>query len=432
MFRKNHMKTKQAITRLLLTISVLLCGLTVLARTLAQPLPTSTPAAEGFDPTRIGRMHALVQEYVTAGKHAGAVSLVVRHGKIVDCQTYGYRDLEAKLPMEYDTIMRIYSMTKVITGVAALQLFEQGRYKLSDPVTKWIPELANPMVCVGGTSDSPKVEPARTSITIKMLMNHTAGYTYDDEYSSKVVGEIYKRANLWNSASLDEFVGRLAKLPLVSQPGTEFNYAVGFDVLGLLIERISGERFDAYCEKHIFEPLGMKDTGFNVPPEKMPRLARLYTRGTDGTLSEAELPFGVYAEKNRGIAGGGGGAFSTIGDYARFAQMLLNGGQLDGIRVLGRKTVEFALTNSLSHLPRKTYPWSESDGWGLFCGVRIDVGKGDDWGSVGAFSWNGFATTDFLADPQEHLLMLLFAQYVPEDDKFYMKFRGTVYQALSD
>lgn len=402
------------------------------SRTLAQPLPTSTPEAEGFDVKRLGCMHALVQEYVTAGKHAGAVSLVVRHGKIVDWRAYGYRDLEAKLPMERNTIMRVYSMTKVITGVAVLQLFEQGRFRLSDPVANWIPELANPMVCIGGTPDSPRLEPARTGITIKMLMNHTAGLTYDDDYSSKLVGEIYERANLWNSSSLDEFVGKLSQMPLVSQPGTEFNYSVGFDVLGLLIERISGETFDTYCRKHIFEPLGMKDTGFDVPPEKMDRVATLYTRDPNGTLCESEVPHGAYAEENRGIVGGGGGAFSTIADYARFAQMLLNGGQLEGVRILGRKTVEFALANSLSHLPRVTYSWSECEGWGLFCAVRIDLGKGDDLGSVGAFSWNGFATTDFLADPQEQLLMLLFAQYVPEDEPFYMKFRNTVYQALSN
>jgi len=409
-----------------LMVNVLsLCGV-------AQPLPTSTPGAEGLDARSLDRMHALVQEYVTAGRHAGAVSLVARHGKLVDLRAYGYRDLEAKLPMEPDTIMRIYSMTKVITGVAALQLFEHGRFRLSDPVTNWIPELANPTVCVGGTPDNPKLEPARTPITIKMLMNHTAGYTYDDDYSPKLVAEIYKRANLWDSPSLDEFVGKLAKLPLVSQPGTEFNYGVGFDVLGLLIERISGEKFNAYCEKHILEPLGMEDTGFDVPPEKISRLARLYEHDPDGKLREAKVRSGVYAEKDRGIAGGGGGAFSTIGDYARFAQMLLNGGQLDGARILGRKTVEFALANSLSHLPRVTYSWSESDGWGLICAVRIDLGKGDDLGSIGAFSWNGFATTDFLADPREQLLMLYFAQYVPEDDQMYMKFRNTVYQALSD
>jgi len=414
----------------LLLIWLLVSALSL--RSLAQPLPTSTPDAEGFDAERLSRMHALVQEHVTAGRHAGAVSLVARHGKIVDWRAYGYRDLEAKLPMDRDTIMRIYSMTKVLTGVAALQLFEQGRFRLSDPVANWIPELANPMVCIGGTSETPKLQPAHTSITIKMLMNHTAGFTYDDDYSPKLVAEIYKQANLWDSSSLDEFVGKLGKMPLVSQPGTEFNYSVGFDVLGLLIERVSGERFDAYCRDHIFAPLGMKDTGFDVPPEKMARLAKLYTRGPDGTLREAEVPYGAYAEKDRGIAGGGGGGFSTIGDYARFAQMLLNGGQLDGVRILGRKTVEFALANSLSHLPRITYSWSESDGWGLICAVRIDLGKGDDLGSVGAFSWNGFATTDFLADPQEQLLMLLFAQYIPEDDQFYMRFRNTLYQALSD
>lgn len=402
-----------------------LCGV-------AQPLPTSTPGAEGLDAQRLDRMHALVQEYVTSGRHAGAVSLVARHGKIVDCRAYGYRDLEAKLPMEPDTIMRIYSMTKVITGVAVLQLFEQGRFRLSDPITNWMPELANPTVCIGGTPDNPKLEPARTPITIKMLMNHTAGFTYDDDYFSKLLAEIYRRANLWDSSSLDEFVGKLAKLPLISQPGAEFNYGVGFDVLGLLVERVSGERFDAYCEKHIFEPLGMKDTAFDVPPEKMARLAKTYTREPHGKLREAEVSYGAYAEKGRGIAGGGGAAFSTIGDYARFAQMLLNGGHLDGVCILGRKTVEFALANSLAHLPRITHSSSESDGWGLICAVRIDLGKGDDIGSVGAFSWNGAATTDFLADPREQLLMLYFAQYVPEDDQMYMKFRNTVYQALSD
>ena len=410
-----------------------LSGVAVAAQLMAQPLPTSSLTAEGFDTDRFGRIQALVQGHVEAGKYAGAVTLVARHGKVVDCQAYGYRDLEAKLPMEPNTIVRIYSSTKVITGVAALQLFEQGRFLLSDPITNWIPELANMKVCTGGTADNPTLEPARTNVTVRMLMNHTSGFSQNDDYAPQPVREIYERAKLWESASIEEFIDKASKLPLAAQPGKEFNYGISFNVLGLMIQRISGESFDDYCAKHIFRPLGMKDTGFDVPPQKRGRLAKIYEAGPDGRLREVKAAFGVGVEAGRGWLGGGGGAFSTIVDYARFAQMLLNGGQLDGVRILGRKTVEFAFANSLSHLPRITHQFSDCEGWGLVSAVRVDLAKGDELGTLGGFTWAGYATTDFLGDPKEQLLMLMFTQHVPYDKYLIIpRFHTAVYQALAD
>jgi CubicO group peptidase (beta-lactamase class C family) len=401
---------------------------------LAQPLPSSSPAAEGFDPERLGYMHRLVQDQVITGKYPGAVTLVARHGRVVDFKTYGYRNLEAKLAMEPNTIMRIYSATKVITSVAALQLFEQGHFQLSDPITNWIPELTNLMVCTGGTVDNPTLEAARTNITMKMLMTHTAGFSQEDPFIAPMpIRKIYERARLMESASLDEFAQKVSKLPLAAQPGKEFIYGVSYELLGLIVERISGEKFDLYCAKHIFTPLKMYDTGFDVPPEKMSRLAKLYETGPDGKLREAKVAFGAYAEAGRGIPGGGSGAFSTVGDYARFLQMLLNGGQLEGVRILGRMTVELGMANALSHMPRITHSFSDSEGYGLLGGVRVDIGKGETPGSIGEFEWGGYAKTEFMINPREQVLMLFFTQHVPYfNNLITYKFYTTVYQALLD
>lgn len=414
-------------------ISVILLALVACAAGLsAQPLPLSTPENEGLSSTRLDAMHRIVREHTDAQKYAGAVSLVVRHGKIVDWQAYGYRDLDAKLPMEKDTIFRIYSMTKMITAVAVLQLFEEGKLTLWDHVEKWIPELNDRQVFVGGTADHPVLEPAKTPMTVKMLLNHTSGLTYNIFHDSPVQ-ELYQRADLWTAPTAEDFIKRVVPLPLLVQPGTAFNYSISDDVLGRIVEIVSGEKFDAYCAKHIFEPLGMKDTGFDVPAEKMSRLAKVYERGPDGNFRQAKASLAASAEAGQGFPSGGGGGFSTPGDYARFVQALLNGGELDGKRILGRKTIELALTNSLNDLARPTTPANASDGWGLISGVRIDLAKGNEPISVGAFFWSGAASTTFLGDPKEKMISMLFLQHFPYDEHaLFARFRTVVYQALVD
>lgn len=408
-------------------LTVLALTLNVLPTLLAQePLPRALAKEAGLDSERLERVHALVRGEVEAGKHAGAVWLIARNGKLVDWKAYGRRDLDSGAPMETDTIVRIYSMSKVVTAVAALQLFEQNRFNLDSPVTQWFPELRDLQVFVGGTAESPQVAPARNPITVRMLLNHTAGFTYDF-FSGSPVHDLYKKQDLWNSTSLDEFLGKVAKLPLLAQPGVAFNYSISDDILGALIQRVSGMSFEQYVAQNITIPLRMNDTAFDVPPEKMGRLSQVHEI-RDGKLRTTPATIGAYAETGRGIPCGGAGLFSTIGDYARFAQSLLNGGELEGARILGRKTVELARLNSL---PAGVNAFGPADGWGLFSAVRIDAAKAGEPLSEGTFYWSGAATTHFFVDPQEKLLALVFCQHFPFDQHgLFTRFRTAVGQAL--
>ena len=398
----------------------------------ASPLPTTSPRRAGLSPQRLERMHRGIQTYIDQGKHAGAVCVIARNGKIADVTSYGYRDLEMKLPMTPDTIFRIYSMSKVITSAAVMQLFEEGKFNLTDPVDRYIPELKNLKVFTGGTAEEPTFVEATNAITIKYPLTHTAGFAYDFS-APEPVKELYKKADLWNDhVSLKEFIQRLSRLPLVHQPGTAFNYGVNTDVLGYLVQVVSGQPLEVYLQDHMFGPLRMTDTGFDVPPEKLNRLAKLYETGPDGSLREvAVAPFGTYAEKGRGFASGGGGLFSTIGDYLRFGQMLLNGGHLDGKQVLGKKTVELMTANNLTFLPNGTLGGTQSDGFGLGGSVRLDVPKGNTLGSVGQFGWSGAATTTFNMDPKEKTVALLFVQHLPFNQyNIFAKFQTLFYASI--
>ncbi|MCW5557597.1 MAG: beta-lactamase family protein [Verrucomicrobiae bacterium] len=361
-----------------------------------------------------------------AGQHAGANVLVVRHGKIVGRRSFGSRDLDSDKPMEEDTLVRIYSMTKVVTAVAALQLFEQNRFNLDSPVTQWLPELKDVKVFTGGTADAPQLAPTTNAITVKTLLNHTAGFTYDF-FAGSPVNDLYKRQDLWNSASLDEFIAKVGQLPLLAQPGTAYNYSISDDVLGVLIQRVSGMTFEDYVARNITGPLGMNDTFFDVPADKRDRVAKLHEL-RDGTLHTTLEIIGAYAEPGRGIPAGGAGLFSTLGDYARFAQCLLNGGQLDGVRLLGRKTVELARMNSL---PAGVNAFGPADGWGLFSAVRVNAVAAGEPVSEGAFFWSGAATTHFFCDPKEDVLALVFCQHIPFDQHgLFTRFRTAVMQAV--
>lgn len=405
------------------TLPFLLLALQALA---ADPLPPSTPAAEGVDPVRLQRVFDLVEATVTSGQHAGATVLIARHGKIVGWRAYGSRNLDTGAPMEKDTICRIYSMSKVITAVATLQLFEQNRFNLDSPVATWLPELKELKVLTGGTAASPELVSATNAVTVRMLLNHTAGFTYDF-FGGSPVHELYQKADLWNSASLDEFIAKVGRLPLLAQPGTAYNYSISDDILGVLIQRVSGMTFENYVARNLTGPLGMTDTFFDVPAEKLGRVARLHEI-KEGKLRTTPEILGAYAEPGRGIPCGGAGLFSTIGDYARFAQCLLNGGQLDGVRILGRKTVELARLNSL---PPDVFAFSPADHWGLFSALRTDVARGGEPVSQGTFFWSGAATTHFFVDPQEAVVALVFCQHIPFDQHgLFTRFRTAVMQAV--
>jgi CubicO group peptidase (beta-lactamase class C family) len=411
-------------------MKTLACLLTFLIAVSAQgQLPAGSPARAGFDPGRLEVLHAITKRFVDEGQHAGVITLLARNGKLVDFQTFGYRDVEKKLPMERDTICRVYSMSKIITSVGALILFEEGRYNLDDPVSKFLPELKDVKVMTGGTADAPQLEPLKRPITIRHLFTHTSGLIYDFS-GGKELSALYERANLWTGPGLKDFMTKLGRLPLQHQPGDAWTYGVNTDVLGALIEKISGKTFGAFLEERIFRPLEMKDTGFDVPPEKMNRLARTYKHGADGKFEEDKPIIETWPEPGRGIESGGGGLFSTAGDYARFAQMLLNGGTLDGHRILGRKTVELMTANHLVTLPNNQAA-TRQKGFGLGVEVTTDLGQLSIPSSTGQFGWYGAATTYCQIDPKEKIVAVAFVQHFPfNEHNFFAQFATGYYQAL--
>ena len=380
----------------------------------------------GFDPERLTRVRALIEAQVDEGRIAGASWLILHGDEVVVRDAHGVRDVDTASPMEPDTIVRIYSMTKMLTAVATLQLVERGVLQLDDAIGRWIPELARPQVCVGGSADAPQLEPAEGPITVHMLLNHTAGLSYDF-YRDSPVGELYRRAELWSAESLDQFVERLATLPLIAQPGSRWHYSVADDVLGVLIERASGTRFEDFIARNITEPLGMRDTGFDVPEDARGRLAALHEL-RDGELTTTPPTFGAFAEPGRGFAAGGAGLFSTIDDYARFARALRDGGALDGVRILGRKTFELAVRPSSTAAQGEVAP---GDRWNLLCAVRCEPERSAQLGTAGMMYWSGAATTHFFVDPEEDVVALLFCQHFPFDEpRLFGRFRNAVYQAL--
>lgn len=404
--------------------------LLVAAASLQAQLPPASPKSTGFDAARLEALHATTKRFVDEGQHAGIITLLARDGKIVDFQTYGYRDVERQLPMERDTICRVYSMSKIITSVATLMLLEEGRLNLDDPVAKFLPEFKDVKVWTGGTADAPQTEPLKRPITIMHLMTHTSGLYYDFSAESPELIKLWKNADLWTGSSLTNFITNLAKLPLKHQPGDAWTYGVNQDVLGAVIERITGKTFGAFLEERIFRPLGMKDTGFDVPLEKMSRLAKTYKHGPNGKLVEDQPIVETWPEAGRGFEAGGAGIFSTAGDFARLAQMLCNGGTLDGQRILGRKTVEMMTANHLVTLPNNQAA-TRQRGFGLGVEVVTDLGQLSVPASLGQFGWYGAATTYCQIDPKERIVAIALAQHFPfNEHQFFAAFQTGYYQAL--
>ncbi|MDW8310572.1 MAG: serine hydrolase domain-containing protein, partial [Verrucomicrobiales bacterium] len=304
-----------------------------------------------------------------------------------------------------------------------------GRFNLDDPVSNYLPEMKDMKVWTGGTADAPQLEPVKRPITIKHLLTHTSGLIYDFAGENELT-KLWRRADLWNAPDLTNFIARLAKLPLKHQPGDAYTYGVNQDVLGALVERVSGQRFGAFLQARIFSPLRMTDTGFDMPAEKLSRLARTYKRTPEGRFIEAEPILETWPEPGRGIEAGGSGLFSTAGDFARFAQMLCNGGTLEGQRILGRKTVELMTANHLVTLPEKERA-ERAKGFGLGVEVVTDLGRLATPASVGQFGWYGAATTYCQVDPKERLVALAFAQHFPFNEHgFFARFQTGYYQAL--
>jgi len=400
------------------------------------PLPLSPPSKEGFSVARLERVGAVVQPLVAAGEYLGAVTLISRNGKIVDWRTYGHRDLAKKVPMTRDSIFRIYSMTKTVASVAVLMLLEEGKLTLEDPVEKFIPEFAGLQVFAGGTAEAPQLRPPRRALTIRHLLTHSGGFATsggkDDEAAKR-----FKRFDLHQSPTLKAYTDYVAQQALGADPGERFSYdGVSLEVLSRLVEVVSGMTFDAFLEKHILAPLKMRDTGFSVPTDKRARIADMVTTNIDGKLVIAATHSALHpGEPLNPYPSGAGGLYSTAGDYLRFCQMLLNGGSLDGVSILGRKTVDLMMLNHLGEASIPLGSLREGEGFGLGGYVVVDVARRGRLGSVGQFGWSGAGSTYFTIDRHEKLVAILLMQHLPQGlpkdpPKLSARFYNAVYQSL--
>lgn len=410
---------------------------------------TRSPEAVGFSSERLARIKPVMQSYVDRRGFSGICTMLARRGSIVHFEQAGWQDRETQIPLSADTIYRIYSMTKPIICVALMTLYEEGRFQLFDPVAKFLPVFATVRVLAGAGEDRREIEMARP-ITIRDLCTHTAGLTYSFLDDSPV-GEMYRQAGLLSDPerSLEALVGELARLPLAYQPGTKWHYSMAIDVLAHLIEVISGRPLGDFLQDRLFAPLGMHDTGFSVSPQNRDRVATMYglpdiCTNSFKTIFEAwQAGFNerldveaTYPTTHTGnFARGGHGLFSTAPDYMRFAQMLLNRGELDGVRILAPKICDLMHMN---HLPVALLPYeinglpSSGYGFGLGSRVLMNVAESALPGSVGEYGWAGAAATYYWVDPQEELIGMLMTQSMVSPEPVSKDFQILAYQALVD
>ena len=402
------------------------------------------PAEAGFDPRRLARLDTHLARYVDDGRLAGWQLLVARHGRVVHAATYGQRDREAGRPVEPDTIWRIYSMTKPITSVAAMMLYEEGLLSLRDPVADYLPAFADPRVYVAGSARAPETRPATGPIRIWHLLTHTSGLSYGFLHAHPV-DAMHRAAGMEffpdPEIDLATACDRWARLPLVFDPGTEWNYGVSTDVLGRVVEVVSGMPLDRFLAERVLGPLGMVDTGFSVPEAQADRLAALYVTPTPGRVPARRDDFTPVPLGPVTFLSGGGGLVSTAADYHRFTRMLLNRGELDGVRLLGSRTVDYMTRN---HLPggvdldafaRPVFAESEhlGVGFGLGFSVVVDPVAGENLASAGEYAWGGLASTAFWVDPVERVSVVFLTQLVPSGTyPIRRELRALVNSALVD
>jgi CubicO group peptidase (beta-lactamase class C family) len=366
-------------------------------------LERAAPEAAGMDAERLSRVTDAMQGLVDDGRLAGVVTAAVRDNKLVHFESVGYRDLESGDPMTNDAIFRIYSMTKPITGVALMMLYEEGKFRLADPVENYLPELKDLQVYAGeDASGEPILEPQNHKMTIRELMSHSGGLSYGI-FSQSAVDAMYVEADmLATTQTMDEFVAKLGVIPLRQQPGSMWHYSVSVDVQGALVERLSGQPFGEFLEQRLFEPLGMTDTAFYVPEEKVSRFAQVYNYDDNGGLVAGEgFPDANFLVEPNFESGGGGLVGSTM-DYLRFSQMLLNGGELDGVRILAPLTVDLMHRNQL---PDGVAGPGAGTSFGLDFAVIDDPVAAETY-SAGEYYWGGAAGTWFWIDPVEDLVFV--------------------------
>ena len=394
----------------------------------------------GLSLERLQRVSRLTERYVAEGKLPGTLTLVARRGHVAHLEANGHVDVEAGTPVARDTIFRIFSMSKPITSVALMTLYEEGHFQLDDPVSQFIPGFKDLTVFEGGTADSYTTRPVDREMTIRDLLTHTSGLTYGF-MNTNVVDELYRERGVEGSATIEEMAQKLCDVPLQFSPGTKWRYSVATDVCGYLVQAISGIRFDEYLRTRIFEPLGMVDTGFHVPADKAHRLAANYQRTPDDGLKLVDPPATSRYLTEPTYHSGGGGLVSTIDDYYRFAAMLLGKGQLDGVQILGRKTVELILMNhlptggDLTSMGQAVFSETPYDGigFGLGFSVMLDPSNAKILGTPGEGAWGGAASTYFWVDPGEELIVILMTQLLPSSSyPIRREMRVAAYQAIVD
>jgi CubicO group peptidase (beta-lactamase class C family) len=404
----------------------------------AQELPTGKPESVGLSSERLERIGTEVQRSIDNKRIAGAVTLVMRHGKVAWFKAQGMADREADKPMRTDEMFRVCSMSKPITSAAVMMLYEEGKFLLDDPISKYLPEFKNPKVLVKPASGEPYTIPATREITIRDLLRHTSGLTY--QWNADI-GSMYEKANVASGllpydGTIGDSAKNLAALPLLFNPGERFEYSLSVDVLGRFVEVVSGMPFDQFLQTQIFEPLAMKDTYFFPPQNKLDRLATAYTyypekglnRFPDAPIREGSFAYSADYPSHgpKKLFSGGAGLVSTAEDYARFCQMMLDEGKVGNTRLLSRKTVELMTHDQLGKI-------GPDQGFGLGFGIDGVKGPLSELGSVGEYAWGGFFYTAFTIDPKEQMIVIFMAQLHPTGDlTLDREVNVLAYQAIND
>jgi CubicO group peptidase (beta-lactamase class C family) len=392
------------------------------------------PDSLGLDSVVLENIRQYLNDtYVDDGKYVGTMTLVSRKGQVAYLDSLGFMDRENKRPMQEDAIFRIYSMSKAITSIAIMQLYEKSKFRLDDPVYWYIPSWKNLRVYQSGVYPNFLTSRPERHMTIRDLLTHMSGLTYDFMYKSNV-DAAYRKTKVQQAETLEEFIEILSTLPLEFSPGNKWNYSVSTDVLGYLVEVISGMKLEEYFNTNIFEPLNMEDTSFSCPQEKVDRLASLYEHVPNGEPRLLEIPF-----LNTKMASGGGGLFSTMADYHNFCSMLLNQGEFNGKRLIGRKTLELMTVN---HLPNNQdltemseSAFSETPyagvGFGLGFSVMLDPAKSQTTSDIGEYGWGGAASTVFMINPKEDMFIIFLTQLLPSSTyQVRRELRSLVYSSL--
>jgi CubicO group peptidase (beta-lactamase class C family) len=401
-------------------------------------LHEGSPSSVKVSAGRLNRIDNILKQSIDSGWIAGAVAFIARDGKIVYNKSFGYNDPETKAPMKSDIIFRIASQSKAITSVAAMMLFEEGKFLLDDPISKYIPEFSKPVVLdtYNEKDTTFTTIPAKREITVRDLLTHTSGIDYANIGSAKMIA-IYNKAGIpvgfeSRHLLLADAIKKLGKLPLVHQPGEGFTYGLNADVLGYLVEVLSGMSFDRFLKERLFMPLGMNDSYFYIPKEKQARIATVFTEKNHHVEKWTEQTVPAFSANYPLAEGtyfsGGAGLSSTIKDYAIFLQMLLNGGVYDGKRILARRTVELMTMNQIGNLSLGDGP----NKFGLGFEITTKTGEAKLGVTEGSFSWGGFFGTTYWVDPKEHLVCLVYVQQWPLSHDPGNKFRALVYQSLED